>query len=70
MSREWLSVIALSTILGGFLAPCLSAQQNSASPEEFQVLSLSAGGDSQPLLISQIALAHNCAFWDSVTPRP
>ncbi len=34
-----------------------------------QVLSLNAGGDSQATLLARIALAHNCAFWDSVAPR-
>ena len=34
------------------------------------VMSLSAGGDSQPMLIAQIRLAHNCKFWDKVTPKP
>ena len=36
MTRKWLYVIGLVTILGGFLAPSLSAQQNWASPEEFR----------------------------------
>jgi len=33
-----------------------------------QVLSLNAGGSSQATTLSQIRLAHNCAFWDSITP--
>jgi para-nitrobenzyl esterase len=32
------------------------------------VMSLNAGADSQKTLVSQISLAHNCAFWHSVTP--
>jgi carboxylesterase type B len=43
---------------------------NSEGNSGGQVMSLSAGGDSQPMLVSQISMAHNCAFWDSVTPRP
>ncbi len=34
------------------------------------VLSLNAGADSQPTLRAQIRFAHNCAFWDSITPEP
>jgi hypothetical protein len=33
-------------------------------------MSLNAGGDSQATLRAQIRMAHHCAFWDSVTPRP
>jgi para-nitrobenzyl esterase len=35
-----------------------------------QVLSLAPGGDTQPMTTGQISLAHNCAFWDSVSPQP
>jgi para-nitrobenzyl esterase len=35
-----------------------------------QVMSLNAGGDSQAMLLAQIVLAHNCTFWDSVSPKP
>ena len=35
-----------------------------------QVMSLNAGGDSEATLLAQIVLAHNCAFWDSVSPKP
>ncbi len=34
------------------------------------VMSLNAGADSQKTLVAQIVLAHNCAFWNSVTPKP
>jgi para-nitrobenzyl esterase len=34
------------------------------------VMSLNAGADSQPTLRAQIRFAHQCAFWDSVTPGP
>jgi para-nitrobenzyl esterase len=34
------------------------------------VLSLAPGGDTQPMTTSQISLAHRCAFWDSVSPKP
>jgi para-nitrobenzyl esterase len=34
------------------------------------VMSLGAGADSQKTLVAQIRLAHNCAFWDEVTPQP
>jgi para-nitrobenzyl esterase len=34
------------------------------------VMSLNAGADSQKTLIAQISLAHNCAFWDKVSPKP
>lgn len=36
MTRKWLYVIAMLTILGGSLAPSLNAQQNWTSPEEFR----------------------------------
>jgi len=34
------------------------------------VMSLNAGADSQATLRDQIRFAHQCAFWDSVTPAP
>jgi hypothetical protein len=34
------------------------------------VLSLSAGGDTEQKLVSQIRRVHNCDFWDDVTPKP
>jgi para-nitrobenzyl esterase len=34
------------------------------------VMSLGAGADSQKTLVAQIRLAHNCDFWDEVTPEP
>jgi para-nitrobenzyl esterase len=34
------------------------------------VMSLSAGADSQATLVSQIRQAHQCAFWDELTPEP
>jgi hypothetical protein len=34
------------------------------------VMSLNAGAGSQKTLVAQIRLAHNCAFWDEVTPEP
>lgn len=36
MTRRWLYGIALLTVLGGLLAPSLSAEQNWTSPEEFR----------------------------------
>ena len=33
------------------------------------VMSLSPGGDSQVVTAQQIALAHNCAFWNAITPN-
>ncbi len=33
-----------------------------------QVLALNAGGSSEPMTLSQIRLAHKCAFWDAITP--
>lgn len=35
-----------------------------------QVMSLSPGGDSQPMTTAEIALDHNCGFWDKVSPKP
>jgi para-nitrobenzyl esterase len=34
------------------------------------VMSLGAGADSQKTLVAQIRQAHNCEFWDDVTPAP
>jgi para-nitrobenzyl esterase len=34
------------------------------------VMSLNAGADSEATLSAQIRMAHNCAFWDSISPRP
>ncbi|HEV3018926.1 MAG TPA: hypothetical protein VGY49_07895 [Burkholderiaceae bacterium] len=31
---------------------------------------LAAGADSQRTLATQIRQAHNCGFWDEVTPEP
>ncbi len=34
------------------------------------VLALNAGADSEATLSAQIRMAHQCAFWDSVSPGP
>ena len=34
------------------------------------VMSLNAGADSEATLSAQIRMAHQCAFWDSISPGP
>ncbi len=34
------------------------------------VMSLSPGGDTQPMSAAQISLDHNCQFWNAVAPPP
>jgi len=34
------------------------------------VMSLNAGADSEATLSAQIRMAHNCAFWESISPGP
>jgi para-nitrobenzyl esterase len=43
---------------------------NGDEAESGLVMSLNAGAGSQKTLVAQIRLAHNCAFWDEVTPEP
>jgi para-nitrobenzyl esterase len=38
--------------------------------EPRMVMSLNVGADSQKTLVGQIRQAHNCGFWDEVTPEP
>jgi para-nitrobenzyl esterase len=35
-----------------------------------QIMSLAPGADSQTLATTQIAVDHNCSFWDKVSPKP
>ncbi len=34
------------------------------------VMALNAGADSEATLSAQIRMAHQCAFWDSISPGP
>jgi para-nitrobenzyl esterase len=34
------------------------------------VQSLAPGGDTEPMLLGQINMAHQCGFWNRVSPRP
>jgi len=35
-----------------------------------QVMSLAPGGDSQTMSVAQIAVDHECGFWDKVSRKP
>jgi para-nitrobenzyl esterase len=35
-----------------------------------ELMSLAPGDDSQVMSVAQIALDHNCGFWDEVAPKP
>ncbi len=35
-----------------------------------QIMSLAPGADSQTLAKTQVAVDHNCRFWDKVSPKP
>jgi carboxylesterase type B len=35
-----------------------------------EVMSLQPGGDSQVMTTAQMSLDHNCAFWNSISPKP
>jgi para-nitrobenzyl esterase len=50
-----------------------TAQNTPVWPEfnrSASVMSLAPGGDSQVMSIAQIAVIHNCGFWDRIAPRP
>jgi hypothetical protein len=35
-----------------------------------EVMSWAPGGDSQLTTTAQMALDHNCAFWNNLSPKP
>jgi para-nitrobenzyl esterase len=70
LQAQELAAVTMFARTGNPTAPSVPNWPTFKLGQAGQVMSLAPGGDSQLMSVDQISAAHNCGFWDRVSPKP